>query len=405
MEVSYRKNLGGSYMCVEEEGQLIEPYEVQMLEQYRIPCLLQVRTVISEGRRRYLYDISGKQQVMDYFSGKKIGYDMLRMFLFSIYEVCGRLSEYLLREEGLCLEMEYVYVNLEDGSLRFTYLPFYEKNLPAAFQMLMEQLLRSIDHQDKAAVELGYEVYQLCTGDNVNIGKLLETVLDKQIPEEEDTMPGEREIGGDAWEDETPDTAEIAKEHPKGNKQKAAGLFKKYMPGVYAGLEGIRETVMRGGKTFAEIYGKLASINGMPVQIHRKRRQKAGKRFPEVPEGAAMPEKEEEPLCPTEILGVRQDVPVGKLVYHGIHLCGDILIEGDSFLLGKNSEQVNGVIPAEGVSRLHARITRLEGDYFIEDLNSTNGTYVNDVMLEYHQPRQLKPKDRICFGVEEYVFL
>lgn len=405
MEVSYRKNLGGSYMCVEEEGQLIEPYEVQMLEQYRIPCLLQMRTVISEGRRRYLYDISGKQQVMDYFSGKKIGYDMLRMFLFSIYEVCGRLSEYLLREEGLCLEMEYVYVNLEDGSLRFTYLPFYEKNLPAAFQMLMEQLLRSIDHQDKAAVELGYEVYQLCTGDNVNIGKLLETALDKQMPEEEDTMPGEREIGGDAWEDETPDTAEIANEHPKGNKQKAAGLFKKHVPGVYAALEGIGETVMRGRKTFAEIYGKLVHKNGMPVQIHRKRRQKAGKRFPEVPGDAALLEKEEEPLCPTEILGVRQDVPVGKLVYHGIHLCGDILIEGDSFLLGKNSEQVNGVIPAEGVSRLHARITRLEGEYYIEDLNSTNGTYINDVMLEYHQPRQLKPKDRICFGVEEYVFL
>lgn len=103
MEVTYRKNLSGSYMCVEEEGQLIEPYEVQMLEQYCVPCLLRMQTTMSEGRRRYLYDISGKQQMADYFAGKKIGYDTLRMFLFSIYDVCGRLSEYLLREEGLSL--------------------------------------------------------------------------------------------------------------------------------------------------------------------------------------------------------------------------------------------------------------------------------------------------------------
>lgn len=80
MEVAYRKNLGGSYMCVEEEGQLIEPYEVQMLEQYRIPCLLRMQTTISEGRRRYLYDISGKQQMTDYFSGKKL--DMIRCVCF-----------------------------------------------------------------------------------------------------------------------------------------------------------------------------------------------------------------------------------------------------------------------------------------------------------------------------------
>ena len=73
-------------------------------------------------------------------------------------------------------------------------------------------------------------------------------------------------------------------------------------------------------------------------------------------------------------------------------------------MLGKNSTQVNGVIDAEGVSRLHARITRQEEGYFIEDLNSTNGTYVNDIALEYHQLQVLNLNDRIRFGMEEYVF-
>ena len=65
---------------------------------------------------------------------------------------------------------------------------------------------------------------------------------------------------------------------------------------------------------------------------------------------------------------------------------------------------MDGVILADGVSRLHARIIRQEGRYFIEDLNSTNGTFLNDVELEYHQPQELNRNDRVRFGVEEYMF-
>ncbi len=403
MEVAYRKNLGGSYMCVEEEGQLIEPYEVQMLEQYRIPCLLRMQTTISEGRRRYLYDISGKQQMTDYFSGKKIGYDTLRMFLFSIYDVCGRLSEYLLREEGLCLEMEYIYVNLEDGSLQFTYLPFYEKNLQEAFRGFMERLLREIDHQDKVAVELGYQVYQLCTDDNARIGTMLEKALEKQMPEVKEIIP--EKIEDNMGENGVPDKVNITRECRTSNRQKAVEFLKRYLPDVKVTVSWVRERVTQAGKTVKGKIPLFTDRKEMPVQIHRRRRYQEEKVFSEMPQEEAVQKEEQAPLCPTEILGVRQREPVGKLVYHGVHLCGNILIEGDSFLLGKNSEQVNGVILAEGVSRLHARITRVEGNYFIEDLNSTNGTYLNDVMLEYHQPKQIQPKDKIRFGVEEYVFL
>ena len=107
---------------------------------------------------------------------------------------------------------------------------------------------------------------------------------------------------------------------------------------------------------------------------------------------------------PTEILTAGEEGPVGKLEYRGVHQCEDIYIEGESFLLGKNGAQVDGVIPADGVSRLHARIIRQEKRYYIEDLNSTNGTYLNDAALEYHQPKELNRDDRIRFGAEEYVF-
>ena len=181
MEVTYRRNLSKSYMCIREQGRPVEQYELQMLESHNIPGLLPMQTVVLEGERRYLYNISGKQQMEDYFSGKKIGYGMLKRFLFSIQQICLSLSEYLLREEGLCLEMEFIYISLDDGSLQFTYLPFYKKSLSDAFIACMEQILRKLDHQEEAAVELGYQIYQLCTRENADIEGVLAAIMEESV--------------------------------------------------------------------------------------------------------------------------------------------------------------------------------------------------------------------------------
>ncbi len=54
------------------------------------------------------------------------------------------------------------------------------------------------------------------------------------------------------------------------------------------------------------------------------------------------------------------------------------------------------VIGDAEVSRQHARITRTPGGYVLEDLGSTNGTFVNGERLT--TPRVLNPGDLIAFG-------
>ena len=50
---------------------------------------------------------------------------------------------------------------------------------------------------------------------------------------------------------------------------------------------------------------------------------------------------------------------------------------GDRFVLGRNPDcQI--VIPITSVSREHAAIVRRQGRYYIEDLQSRNGTFIND---------------------------
>jgi len=53
-------------------------------------------------------------------------------------------------------------------------------------------------------------------------------------------------------------------------------------------------------------------------------------------------------------------------------------------------------------SSQHARIFERGGTIAIEDLGSTNGTYLNEELLE--TPRPLHPDDRVRIGDSEFVF-
>jgi len=59
---------------------------------------------------------------------------------------------------------------------------------------------------------------------------------------------------------------------------------------------------------------------------------------------------------------------------------------------------VSGFPNSEIVSRIHADI-RLEGDaYYIEDVGSSNGTYINNLPLPMGNRHRLRPGDRIALG-------
>jgi hypothetical protein len=74
------------------------------------------------------------------------------------------------------------------------------------------------------------------------------------------------------------------------------------------------------------------------------------------------------------------------------------------FVIGKRKEDVSLVLNDYSVSRIHARITEEEGNYYVEDLNSTNGTYKNGLRLQPYEKRKLEKGDELKFGKTEYVY-
>lgn len=76
-------------------------------------------------------------------------------------------------------------------------------------------------------------------------------------------------------------------------------------------------------------------------------------------------------------------------------------LTGQPLVVGRDSEN-HLAIPDDSVSRRHAIIEANDQGYVVTDLDSTNGTYVNNTRVA---TRQLYPGDRVRFGNQIFKFL
>ena len=108
-------------------------------------------------------------------------------------------------------------------------------------------------------------------------------------------------------------------------------------------------------------------------------------------------------IRPTVCLATCQSMPRGVLIYQGNGQMADIHLNAAASRIGCG-ENVEVKIEKDTVSQLHARIEKEGDSYYIEDLNSTNGTFVNDEPLVYKERRKLNSNDIVCFADARYRF-
>jgi len=79
-------------------------------------------------------------------------------------------------------------------------------------------------------------------------------------------------------------------------------------------------------------------------------------------------------------------------------------MEAASLTIGKRRGEVQLCLEDMSVSRLHAKLIREGEDVYIEDLNSTNGTYKNGLRLKPYEKRKLEIGDEIKCGRRILIF-
>lgn len=356
-----------SFMRILMEGE-IHKTEEAMLGRNQIDGLLEM--VWQKEDKGYLlrYNITGKQALDTILENSMADEQLLVNLIQEICSLCRRLERFLLSREGILLEPELIYWDARTEKFHFCYYPGNQLDFQSKFIHLMEYLLARTNHKSTRAVEMVYGVYETLTqvGDNVNeIQCRLENIRKSWKQEEEIHI-----------QEEVTDIVEVPKDTGKMS------------------LERIRNklTVWERIKNWMNAWIK-------PEWNKRIKQKSKTVEFVFEPE-----EEQERQTTPTILLSSENQVQQGILKYEGGAAQKDIYISKTPFLIG-SGEGCDGVINDVTISRKHAVITKVDETYFIEDLNSSNGTKVAGEFIGYRTKISLNRNDCIQFSNQVYRFI
>lgn len=421
MNISYQREMKRNYLIVEAERRDEIPFEQNMLEQNQIDGILRFQVREKDTDVRFFYEITSKQPLSRLLEGQSVQAAQIRTLVWGIAHALDHMEQYLLSENSVLLTPEYLYVEPESLKVWLCLVPGLERDFPEDYSRFLEYLLGKVDHKDKESVVLAYGLYQETRKENYGMGDILRLAqqkFDGNSAVGEADMEHMRDFGMQPgcseWENAgiTEDRSGPEQRRTASRDRNTARAETEWKPGMVRARQIQTDTV----KESSGLFGRWKQRR----KERKEEKQREQEREMQMPwemmyVGEAQSEYGVPAYRPDEIGGMRGNAvfpgdsasPVsfpqqssGTVLLNpgsderGIGLRSlraldvgeaDIVIAYYPFIIGKQENLVDYVLDRETVSRLHLRIDQKDGHYYVQDLNSTNGTMVDGRMLENNE--------------------
>jgi hypothetical protein len=390
IDIIYERKLSGSYMKIisDSEG----GFDERMLQKQQIPGLLPMEICYLDGSRQYWYNISGKQSLDTFCHVKQVGQAFLEQLVHSVCDELQVLEQHLVDGNCLCLIPELVYVSIQTGEISFTAIPGRADDMVDGFRELLEYLLTKVDHKDTKAVQLAYDIYEKTLDEGYSINEIQDSILQAHILEE-----GKDGVSTGKQRLEYQERSETMQPAAKTDSEDLEG-------------QGVGKETDKIG-LFLRFWKETICVKLRKPQKWKKEKPIWKQEVKEEPEewkiiypDDELQEEIHNRIHPTICLSDFREHPEGLLLYEGYENFPNIRLEKNSLQIG-HSEDSDIIIEKDTISRYHARIECEAQEYFLEDLNSTNGTFVNEKQLTYKEKRKLQSNDIIRFADVKYRFV
>ena len=361
--ITYERDVHKSYMkiaAIENES-----LDERLMVRKRYQGILPVEKCYVNGNGEYWYNISGKVALDAYCQGNSINQHFFERLILRICDQLELLEWNLIDSRCLLVEPEYIFVNHTGDEISFALYPDSSQDIYEQLQRLAEYLLTKLNHSDREGVHAVYRIYEIILAKKYSIKELKKAVLER------------REKGPEV------------------------------LP-TYIISEGMEEEVSSAPEEVVKqtLLWKLEKkLEGWIEEGRKKLWKKDNKeQIPDVIYPKDEMEEEKPDIHPTVCLTASLDAPKGLLIYEGRESYPDFQLDRSSCVVGKNP-RVRVHIDKDTISQFHAKIEYMDTIYYIEDMNSTNGTYVNDKILNYKERHTLFSGDVIRFADVKYRFL
>lgn len=468
MKGTYKRELNSSYLILEEQAMTSEQYyQLKMVTENTPKHLLKVSIHNFNGEKQFYYDISGKQTIACLFEKREMEADQLISVLSGLSEAIQELENYFLEENYLCLNPEYMYINVNTKQLYLCFYPCEEEEFFIGIRQLAEYLLNCINHQDERAVAAAYQFYRFTREDNFSFGQIVEEIVgefeaakntrETEFSRENQDFPNNRpgEVGSSfyegAYEDELSyDESEALEEEVQSVSIKefkipiicflilivsgTGYILYQYFtqnqttPFSIETFFGTRDMILAAGVVLVGIVGFLLLFIYKKILAKERdteenpqetiKQQMEREYFERSSKAYEMDEKrfeddiydEDEKYGETVLLKENvykeEGILIEKLKRFDKKQPMKIVLDGFPFVIGKLEGVADYVISDKSVSRVHAKFMKNEKEdmVYLMDLNSKNGTLKNGIPLEVNEPVPLTAEDEITFGKVTFTY-
>lgn len=406
VQVEYKKEWMDTYLWILPENQIQDSYIEKMLLHNQGEGRLEFSKQQKEGEEYYCYKITGKKALNSVYSMMTIGERQIRGILQQLFTSLEAGKEYLLVEEDFVLSPQYIFVTFPQMEMELCYVPGYGIPLKEQLEGLFEYLLNRVDYDDKKAVELLYNCYMFCMKEQGGL-KEIKHLLGEQVQE---TVIEQSPL---LYKNRTEETIAISKkidieENKKyleiEEKQENSSLYNKKVEDLEQN-EKKSVTKKKGKKkvVYPEVEEKIQTpsyISWISNLFFSKQKKMAVAEEKEEYQVESMKEKEIDESERTMLLSV---IPQTEGVTLICGSTGEIIpITKFPFYIGSTSDYVDYVLKKEGVSRIHCCISKKGDAYYLADLNSTNGTYLNKKEVMPGKDELLSANDEIRIASVEF---
>lgn len=383
LNIEYVRSLNSNYERIRLDKIPEEKrYQYCILGRCQIKGLLSCSLRYINGVAYLYYDISSRQNISYLYENHCITREWMKDFIWSLKQMRQELGRFLLDMGNILWYPDQIYQDLESNVFSFLYLPYYEGE--SSFMKLMEFWVEHIDYNDEALVDCVYRMYErLERNGEVYLQNQIfddaESLKDAKIPEVVCTVVEEKIV-----------------DEPENNISKDAILRE-------SRKEEIRlpdVTVKSDRKGIRGILEGKRSRNKKIREDYRQNMQQAMVGY------AVAEEKQYEGKKYGQTIYIEEMAQTGERTHRLLSVEGKLLVnlESDSLSIGKKKEGIGLVLNDSSVSRIHARITKREGYFWLEDLNSTNGTFHNGLRMQPYEKKRLDEGDEIRCGKSVVIF-
>ncbi len=344
-------------------------YQYCILSRGGIKGLLSCSLRYLNGLAYLYYDITSKQNIMQLYDKRCITREWLKDFAWSLKQIQIELGRFLLNEQNIIWYPEQDFQDLERNIFSLLYIPYYEGDM--SYLNLLSFLVEHIDYEDEMLVECVYRMYEQYERNG-------EIYLQGQIFEDVKLLEREKENGNANIQE-----PEKASEEPEQKEIEQREITQK------------------------EEKKGFWSFLGDKRRQTREIRDNYRQNMQQTMLGYAVAEDthyEEEEYGRTIYIEEKNEKV--KIVHRLYTQEGKLLAQLDTAVLtiGKKKGEVDICLEDMSVSRIHAKILKEEEDIYLEDINSTNGTYKNGLRLQPYEKKVLEEGDEIKCGKVVLIF-